>query len=283
MKNIELGDVTGLFFQLPSMHTNYERYPELVFIDCSIKQKNKAKETELDYTFGLENDDQLHLVVLSGLNSEGENIIFGCAILQNINFESLCWVFHHFKQANITRIESHETVLTSDTTEEVNKEGFADPEAIITTYTESISGAIEFSFSHRTTHLFCQNSIKEYLKDQMSFLLEKNEGSKRVSNLKDLHDLIIDLVDESEQERFCSLQETIFQLGVDLIEIDKIQMLRQLLSIKEKWSSAFWPLKFTCGTHNMNRALKISKLLNSKLYGRSNMLELFKLIEDSDQ
>ena len=37
MKNIELAHVTGLFFQLPSMHTNYERYHELVFVDCSIK------------------------------------------------------------------------------------------------------------------------------------------------------------------------------------------------------------------------------------------------------
>ena len=109
--------------------------------------------------------------MLSGVNSEGQNIIFACAILQNINFESLCWVFHHFKQANITRIESWETVLTSDTREEANKEGFVDPEAMITTYTDSISGAIEFSFSHRTTHLLCQNSVKDYLREQMSFLL----------------------------------------------------------------------------------------------------------------
>lgn len=30
----------------------------------------------------------------------------------------------------------------------------------------------------------------------------------------------------------------------------------------------------------MNRALKIAKMINSKLYGRCNILELYKLFED---
>lgn len=57
-------------------------------------------------------------------------------------------------------------------------------------------------------------------------------------------------------------------------------MLRSMMSIKEKWASAYMPLCFTCGTHNMNRALAIAKLCNSKLLGRSNFMELFKLVEE---
>jgi len=55
------------------------------------------------------------------------------------------------------------------------------------------------------------------------------------------------------------------------------------MSVKEKWASAFAPLKFTCGTHNLNRTLKITKLINSRLYGRCKMIDLYKLIEDLDQ
>ena len=53
-----------------------------------------------------------------------------------------------------------------------------------------------------------------------------------------------------------------------------------MLAQKDKWSSAFTPQSFTCGTHTMNRAMNIAKLINSKLYGRCNVMELFKLFED---
>ena len=69
-------------------------------------------------------------------------------------------------------------------------------------------------------------------------------------------------------------------MAPDLLELDKVTMLRNMLSQKSKWSSAFTPQTFSCGTHNMNRALKIAKLINSKLYGRCNVLELFKLFQD---
>ena len=41
--------------------------------------------------------EHLHLIVLSGLNSEGENIVFAVAIMQEIKYESFCWVLFHFK------------------------------------------------------------------------------------------------------------------------------------------------------------------------------------------
>ena len=90
---VDLSDVTGLFFQLPQMHANYKRFSELLFIDFSIRQKNKATDMSEAHYFtnfvfmkehkagGSEEDEYLHIIILSGLNSEGQNCIFGVAVL----------------------------------------------------------------------------------------------------------------------------------------------------------------------------------------------------------
>ena len=92
--------------------------------------------------------------------------------------------------------------------------------------------------------------------------------------------MVIELIEESESDKFNEISEVIFQLAPELIDLDKMTMLREMFSQKARWSSVFTPPTFACGAHTMNRALKIAKLLNSKLYGRCNMLEMFKLFED---
>ena len=92
--------------------------------------------------------------------------------------------------------------------------------------------------------------------------------------------MVMELIEESESEKFNEISEVIFQLAPELIDLHKVTMLREMFSQKARWSSVFTPPTFACGAHTMNRALKIAKLLNSKLYGRCNMLEMFKLFED---
>ena len=47
------------------------------------------------------------------------------------------------------------------------------------------------------------------------------------------------------------------------------------------WSNAFSPKTFTCGTHNLNRALAVSKLLNSKLLrGGATLLDILNLVKN---
>ena len=91
-------------------------------------------------------EDLLHLVVLSGLNNEAQNIIFGCAILKEINVEAVTWMLHHFRESNMK-----------------NGNQFEDSDVVISDYKDCISLAVEIVFSHNTTHLFCQKSIKAIL------------------------------------------------------------------------------------------------------------------------
>jgi hypothetical protein len=47
------------------------------------------------------------------------------------------------------------------------------------------------------------------------------------------------------------------------------------------WSNAYCPKTFTCGTHNLNRALAVSKLLNSKLLrGGATLLDILNLVKN---
>ena len=74
------------------MKANYRLFPELVFIDCSIRQKNKAADQSeshylTNFVFmpdykGQEQEEYLHLIILSGLDSDSNNIVFGAAIVQ---------------------------------------------------------------------------------------------------------------------------------------------------------------------------------------------------------
>jgi hypothetical protein len=83
-------------------------------------------------------ENLLYLVVLSGLNNEAQNIIFGCAILKEIDTEAVTWMLHHFRESNIKNVNQ-----------------FEDPDVIISDYKDCISLAVEIVFSHNTTHLFC--------------------------------------------------------------------------------------------------------------------------------
>jgi hypothetical protein len=62
VKDVKIEDVEGLYFQLPQMHKNFKTFPELMFIDSTIRQKRIQD---------IDDEHILHLVVLSGVNSEG--------------------------------------------------------------------------------------------------------------------------------------------------------------------------------------------------------------------
>jgi hypothetical protein len=71
------------------MLLNYTRYPEVIFLDISVRKTARkaefgsgiatgaAKDSESDE----DEDIELNLIILSGLNSEGQNVIFGAGIV----------------------------------------------------------------------------------------------------------------------------------------------------------------------------------------------------------
>jgi len=116
------------------MHESFNTYPELMFVDTSIRQRSRSKEDEFD-----REEEFLHLIVLSGVDNEGQNILFACGVLKALTAESLTWLLNNFRQAS-----QHPT--SGD---------YLDPEVIITDCSEAIDTAVEVVFGHQTTHLYC--------------------------------------------------------------------------------------------------------------------------------
>ena len=79
------------------MLLNYQRYSELVFVDVSVRKTARQNEFGPPHGSDSEGEDvevTLHLVVLSGLNSEGQNVLFGAGVLHQIEVESMTWLLH---------------------------------------------------------------------------------------------------------------------------------------------------------------------------------------------
>ena len=71
---------------------------------------------------GNSEDEHLHLIIMSGINSEGLNVIFAVAIVQEISYETFCWVLFQFKQANASHFNYQ------------IEEDESEPETIVTTF-----------------------------------------------------------------------------------------------------------------------------------------------------
>lgn len=108
-----------------------------MFIDSSLKQKRRSEGGEED------EEDYLHLVVLSGVDNEGANILFGCGILKELTTEAFCWLLANFRQSNYTYTASGVYVSADD------------PEVVVTSCSEAVNTAVEIVFSHKTCHLYC--------------------------------------------------------------------------------------------------------------------------------
>jgi hypothetical protein len=98
-----------------------------------------------------EEENFLHLVVLSGVNNEGQNVMFGCGILNELTAESLTWLLDNFRQSNMQAGE-HAVFLGRGMAE---AEYILDPDLVLSDCSEAINTAVEVVFSHRTTHLYC--------------------------------------------------------------------------------------------------------------------------------
>ena len=108
------------------MKINYRRFPELLFVDFSIRQKNKETTEQGDTHYfsnfvfmpeyqkdksASDDDEYLHLIVMSGLDAEGCNIVFAAAIVQKLTYETICWTLFHFKNASMQDFPSDDTMI----------------------------------------------------------------------------------------------------------------------------------------------------------------------------
>ena len=90
---------------------------------------------------------------------------------------------------------------------------------------------------------------------------------------------IIDTIFTPNPKDFQELQEIIFRSD-DLIEEDKLTYLRKMFAIKEKWTAAYTPSIFHAGTHTISRAESVNSQVKSKVFRRSSLCDIFKLMND---
>jgi hypothetical protein len=57
-----------------------------LFFDLSISKKKKSSDTEQQY----------HILIISGVSAEGSNTLFGCAVLEDTEVDSLAWAINQF-------------------------------------------------------------------------------------------------------------------------------------------------------------------------------------------
>jgi len=154
------------------------------------------------------NKQGLAMVVLSGVDHEDRNVLFGFGFLRNEDIESYSWLLRAFKGFHGGRTG----VLLSD-------------------FDSSITTASEEVFE-RTEHLLCQWHMMQNFKKHFMFLLKNKNWKSRK-----LHASIMELIFEPEPLRFQFLQEVIFENPDELIKRERLLYLKKMLLLKEKWAS----------------------------------------------
>jgi hypothetical protein len=82
------------------MKNNYAKYPDLIFIDTSMKHKIPLSSNQKEFAHGkLINpieEQELTMILISGTNSEGKSIIFAWGFLKDTSIENYTWMLNKF-------------------------------------------------------------------------------------------------------------------------------------------------------------------------------------------
>ena len=108
------------------------------------------------------------LLVVSGINAEGTNVVLATVILCDISQKTLTWALWEYRQ---TIVRDQETIISE----------YKD---------DALSTAIAAVFE-MSNHLFCQNSVKKHLRDNLQDIKKRT-----------IYHLIFDLIQEPSPDVF---------------------------------------------------------------------------------
>jgi hypothetical protein len=126
----------NLFIQFAPMKKNYHRFHEILFIDNSISHQTAAMATESAHSN--KNPEYLHLILLSGVNNEGKNVLFGFALTRYLEVKSYKWILKQFVE--FSKHKAHGKVY---------------PATIITKFDTTLNEAVQKVFGEHSTTLIC--------------------------------------------------------------------------------------------------------------------------------
>jgi hypothetical protein len=105
------------------------------------------------------------------------------------------------------------------------------------------------------THLLCQWHMMQNFKKHFIFLTKRKTASSKL-----LYNHILDLIFAETPTKFTQLLNIVFS-SPELLDEQKLNYLRQLLLIKEKWASAYMPRVFNSGIHTISRAESVNNMV----------------------
>lgn len=147
-----------MLIQTSMMQKYYARYSDVVFMDATYKT----------------NKHDLALTLMSGVSSEGKNIILAIAFMSRETSCHYTWLLQTLLEFNNGK----------------------EPDTIITDFDSSMCQAIEKTFKN-TTHLLCQWHMQNNFKKHFVFLNKKKVSSGRL-----LYNHIIDCIFTESPKRF---------------------------------------------------------------------------------
>ena len=142
------------------------------------------------------------------------------------------------------------------------------PRTIVTDFDVPMCTAIEITYI-KSTHLLSQWHMMQHLKKHFIYLQKRKSSTSKL-----LFNHIIDAIYCDSSKRFIELQDVIFQ-QTDQLDSQKMDYLRRLFQIKEKWASAHIPAVFTGGMNSMQRMETINQTIKKTLFGRYTLENLF--------
>ena len=196
------------------------------------------------------NKHDMALTIFSGVNWDGRNTVLGYALVKKENSDTYKWLL-----SNLVKLTGME------------------PGVILTDFDPSMWHGIERIFKN-TTHMLWQWHMMCNFKRHFFFLTKKKDGASKI-----LFQKIIDTIFTPNPKDFQELQEIIFS-SQDRLDETKLDYLRKMFAIKEKWAAAFTPAIFHAGTHTISRAESVNSQVKSKVFRRSSLWDIFKLMND---
>jgi len=101
------------------------------------------------------------------------------------------------------------------------------------------------------------------------YLSKRKSGTSKL-----LYNHIIDSIYCDQPKRFTELQDVIFQQN-EYLDASKIDYLRKLFLIKEKWATAHLPNIFTGGMNTMTKSESMNYFIKKAMTERFTLVDLF--------
>ena len=212
------------------MTRNYELFGDIILIDSTYRV----------------NHYNIPLIVYSGINAKGHNVIFALALVNDESEATHRWCLKEFFHLHLKY-----------------------PKVCITDQDLALMTLLDKDYP-QITHFLCQWHIKQNFKKHCSYL--------QTMNLKETYDKILALPFLKKPEDFESEYEAVISLLKSKKFTKSFEYLGSVYKKKLKWASCYTPQIFTAGIHTTSRIESVNALIKSYVNSNSEVSDLFDFI-----